>query len=72
MTRTVANSRRAWFCPSGTNQETNNNKSERNDIMAKFMCTHTMSGVTQEMYSGVAAAGQKEPNDGGHRPPLQR
>ena len=30
--------------------------------MAKFMCTHTMSGVTQEMYAGVAAAGQKEPN----------
>ena len=30
--------------------------------MAKFMCTHTMSGVSQEMYSWVATAGQKEPN----------
>jgi len=30
--------------------------------MAKFICTHTMKGVTRDQFSQVAAASQQDPN----------
>ena len=29
--------------------------------MAKYMCTHTMKGITHEQYAQVAAAAQQDP-----------
>ena len=31
------------------------------NIMAKFVCTHTMKGVTREQFSQVVAASQQDP-----------
>jgi hypothetical protein len=41
-----------------------NNQQEKKGIkiMAKFICTHTMKGVTRDQYSQVAAAAQQDPN----------
>lgn len=30
--------------------------------MAKFICTHTMKGITRDQFSQVAAASQQDPN----------
>jgi len=30
--------------------------------MAKFMCTHTMKGITRDQFCQVAAASQQDPN----------
>jgi hypothetical protein len=29
--------------------------------MAKYMCTHTMQGISRDQFSGVAAAAQQDP-----------
>jgi hypothetical protein len=31
------------------------------NIMAKFMCTHTVKGITRDQYCQVAAASQQDP-----------
>jgi Nickel responsive protein SCO4226-like len=41
--------------------ETKQQKTKEINIMAKFVCTHTMKGITRDQFSQVAAAAQQDP-----------
>jgi hypothetical protein len=50
------------FRPSGTSRENNKQKTQKEtNIMSKFLCTHTMKGVTRDQFSQVVAASQEDP-----------